>query len=1194
MTFLGATNFGSSDLTVATTRNIIVFNGASVAADTITLRANTNGATTGNFIGIDLRTGAQIVGGVNDSAVILNGQGGLGSGSQNYGVLVQGSGTTINSLGGSVQVTGRGGGSGSSSGNVGVFVSNGGKITAGVNGSVTVDGTGGSGSAGSNVGLSVRNTNSIITSGGGAVLLIGQGGATGNDNIGVDVSFGGEITAGGAGGVTVQGTGGTSAGTRNYGVNTGGSGSRITSGGGDVQVVGIGGGSSSSSNNDGVMVSNGSAISAGASGNVSVQGVGGNTTGANNDGVQLDSISRITSGGGNVVVTGTGGLSSNNSRGVFVTFDAQITAVAQGSVTVEGTGGNGGLGNHGIHLVNGSGTTATITSAGGTVLVKGHGRGSGSGIGVFVSDGGQISSGGSATVTVDGTGGSGTGTSNYGVDVVLTGTITSGGGTVHVTGRGGGSGSSSSNVGVVVTGGGRITSGGGSGVTVEGTGGTGAGNDGVSVGATSSTISSGGGPVQVTGTSSAGRAIAVAVAGTISTDIYGGSITLIADSMSILGVISAGTNAVTLQPKTSTAIALGAADSAGTLGLTDSELDQVTAGTLSIGHGVSGDVTVFSTVSRTSSTNLQLISGASIFFNGGSLNTAGGSLILSPGNAASVEPITSGLDIDISNATLGFTPGSHLAIAINGTTADTQYRQLNVVGVVNLNGVDLVLSGTLSPTVGQTFTIVSNDGVDSIIGTFNGLAEGGRIANFLGSGLDANISYLSGTNNNDVVLTVVPPENDGVPDEIENGAPNGGDGNGDGIADSQQPNVTSLPNSANGSYVTLATPAGTGLAQVSAIGSPSPGNAPVGIDFPVGFFQFSIGGISSGSATSATMYFSPKETVNSYYKYGPTSDNSVPHWYEFLFDGTTGAEIDNRLHRIVLHFVDGQRGDNDLTANGVIVDPGSPAFNANEPPVVATNPLNTTAVAGTTATFTAAASGSPTPTLHWQMSTDNGVTFSNIVGATATTYSLTVSVADNGKQYRAVFTNSVSAATTTNAALTVSPASILSAGVAWGTSGNSALVTQADGLRLLPTGRNRDISWLGISSLTITFNGAVPLAASDVIVRGIAIANYGPVTISGDGTTYTIRLAQPINAADRVTVTIANASIAAYTRRLDVLPGDVNDDGYVNSTDAALTRAKALGQTVSIPFIFLDVNGDGVVDMSDFNLVRARSGQRLP
>ena len=34
--------------------------------------------------------------------------------------------------------------------------------------------------------------------------------------------------------------------------------------------------------------------------------------------------------------------------------------------------------------------------------------------------------------------------------------------------------------------------------------------------------------------------------------------------------------------------------------------------------------------------------------------------------------------------------------------------------------------------------------------------------------------------------------------------------------------------------------------------------------------------------------------------------------------------------------------------------------------------------------------------------------------------------------------------------------------------------------------------------------------------------NYGPVTVSGSGTTYTIDLAQPVNVADRVTITIVN------------------------------------------------------------------------
>ena len=64
--------------------------------------------------------------------------------------------------------------------------------------------------------------------------------------------------------------------------------------------------------------------------------------------------------------------------------------------------------------------------------------------------------------------------------------------------------------------------------------------------------------------------------------------------------------------------------------------------------------------------------------------------------------------------------------------------------------------------------------------------------------------------------------------------------------------------------------------------------------------------------------------------------------------------------------------------------------------------------------------------------------------------------------------------------------------------------------------------------------------------------NYGPVTISGSGTNYVITLTRPINTADRVTFTIASPAIATYTRRLDVLPGDVNDDGAVNTTDGLL------------------------------------------
>jgi hypothetical protein len=91
-------------------------------------------------------------------------------------------------------------------------------------------------------------------------------------------------------------------------------------------------------------------------------------------------------------------------------------------------------------------------------------------------------------------------------------------------------------------------------------------------------------------------------------------------------------------------------------------------------------------------------------------------------------------------------------------------------------------------------------------------------------------------------------------------------------------------------------------------------------------------------------------------------------------------------------------------------------------PVVTTNPVNQTVTSGNNATFTAAATGNPTPTVQWQLSTDGGATFANIGGATSTTLTLTaVTTTMSGYEYRAVFTNSQGTATTTAATLTVNP-----------------------------------------------------------------------------------------------------------------------------------------------------------------------------
>jgi hypothetical protein len=91
-------------------------------------------------------------------------------------------------------------------------------------------------------------------------------------------------------------------------------------------------------------------------------------------------------------------------------------------------------------------------------------------------------------------------------------------------------------------------------------------------------------------------------------------------------------------------------------------------------------------------------------------------------------------------------------------------------------------------------------------------------------------------------------------------------------------------------------------------------------------------------------------------------------------------------------------------------------------PVITANPTNQTINAGQVVTFTAAATGTPTPTVQWQQSTGAGNPFTNISRATSTTYSFTPTVAQSGYQYQAVFTNSAGSATTTAATLIVNPA----------------------------------------------------------------------------------------------------------------------------------------------------------------------------
>jgi hypothetical protein len=178
-------------------------------------------------------------------------------------------------------------------------------------------------------------------------------------------------------------------------------------------------------------------------------------------------------------------------------------------------------------------------------------------------------------------------------------------------------------------------------------------------------------------------------------------------------------------------------------------------------------------------------------------------------------------------------------------------------------------------------------------------------------------------------------DGDGIADAIEDGAPNNGDGNGDGIPDSTQAHVASLPDK-HGLYFTVESEPSTALRSLQflnenflALVLPAQADTEsrlTGLNFAHGFLAFEVLNIPVNGSVDINIILPEGEVPVTYYKYGPTLDDPENHLYEFLYDGETGAEIDGNI--VTLHFVDGKRGDGDLAANGVIVDPGAPALRA--------------------------------------------------------------------------------------------------------------------------------------------------------------------------------------------------------------------------------------------------------------------------
>jgi polymorphic membrane protein len=217
--------------------------------------------------------------------------------------------------------------------------------------------------------------------------------------------------------------------------------------------------------------------------------------------------------------------------------------------------------------------------------------------------------------------------------------------------------------------------------------------------------------------------------------------------------------------------------------------------------------------------------------------------------------------------------------------------------------------------------------------------------------------------------------------------------------------------------------------------------------------------------------------------FSTTSSGPGPFTYVWKLDGNVIAGATNSSVTITTGSLTPGAHTVEVTATG---DCGSATqtatLNVNTAPTVTLNPVSQTKSPGENVTFTAAADGTPTPSVKWEVSTDGGANFNPIPGATSTSLMFTVQASDNGNQYRAVFTNDCGTATTSAATLTTCNPPVI-------------IVTTAE-LKLWPP--NHSYKTFTVSQLVTSVTGNCGSVSG---VKIASVSSDEPENGDGDGNT---------------------------------------------------------------------------------------------
>lgn len=344
---------------------------------------------------------------------------------------------------------------------IGIRVTSGGVLQT-TSGNITLDGTGGP-AVDNNWGV-VLEWNSLISTSSGNISITGASQGTGNDNNGVMIQGLSSISSN-TGDIDIMGTGSTVGNSYNHGVKV--DFSSIVSTDGDISITGQGGGTGS--DNYGILFQNGSTIDSLGLATITLDGTGGDGTWWNVGTYIVNAGTVITSAVGDVEITGTGGdgLFSENT-GILLSGGAVINSTDTAQITMTGTGGAGTWGNHGIQILD-PGTA--ITTVDGDINIAGFGGADGTdgwNVGVRIQNGPSIDSAGLAEIDISGFGGAGV-SDNWGfwMNAASVTTLSAG---IFVNGTGG-DGSGTTNYGIFMENGAYIDNFGAGDVTVTGTGG---------------------------------------------------------------------------------------------------------------------------------------------------------------------------------------------------------------------------------------------------------------------------------------------------------------------------------------------------------------------------------------------------------------------------------------------------------------------------------------------------------------------------------------------------------------------------------------------------------------------------------------------------------------------------------------------------------------------------------------------------